>query len=239
MFTSTNIIILLVFLIAILLFYIFAFRIKWREILPLLFDPLIQKIPPYISPNQISLIGFLLALITGLFVYLAKYNFLHFLWAAVFMSAYAIVDNLDGILARARNQVTKSGSFLDYTLDKLSYLVLLYALILGEHVRTELVVISMLCSLFYALINMESQALTGSTAPLAERPRWLILAIILCVLAFLIKFLGAESFELWDLKIRTFDALFVLMPIYQIITIFSGSLSLWQKLKKLDQEEYK
>ena len=227
---------LLFLLIAIILFYIFAFRIKWRDLLPIFLNPLIQKIPPYITPNHISLFGFLFVFITGLFIYLAKTNLYFWLWAAFFMFLYAIIDNLDGILARARNQVTKSGSFLDYTLDKISYQVLLFSLILGGHLRTELVVISMLSSLFYALINVESQALIGSTAPLAERPRWLILAIILCVIAFSIKVFGAESLNLWSIEIQSFDALFVILPIYQISTIYFRSISLWKELRSIDQQ---
>jgi len=224
---------------AVILFYIFAFRMKWRDILPIIFNPLIKKIPPNISPNQISVMGLPIALITALFIYLARYNHYYFIWAAISLLIYALVDSLDGILARARNQATKSGAFLDYTLDKLSYLALLSGLILGGHVLTTLVVISMLCTLFYSLINMESLALTGSPFPLAERPRWLILAIILCLIAFTIKLLGFKSFDLWKIEIRYFDALFMILPIYQASIIFTESRSLWNRLKKIDRAEHK
>lgn len=238
--TSSNIIIFLCLLIiAFISFYVFAFRIKWREILPPLFTPLVQKIPSYITPNHISIMGFLFVLAAGLFIYLAKDNYFFFLWAALFIFLFALIDSLDGILARIRHRATKSGAFLDYTLDKISYLFLLFTIMLGGHVRAELIVIAMLFTLFYALINMEAKALTGSTFPLAERPRWMALAIILCIVAFLIKLFGAESLHLWSIKIQSFDALFVLLPIYQIVIILFRSITLWKELKKLDRERKK
>ena len=70
------------------------------------------------------------------------------------------------------------------------------------YARAELIVITMLLSLFYALINMETQALTGSTFPLAERARWMVLAIILFLVAFLIEFLGLETLTILKTSLR-------------------------------------
>lgn len=216
-------------------FYILAFRIKWRDVLTRFLSPLVQRIPPYITPNQISGAGFFLVLLTCLFIYLAKYDFIFFLWGALFMFLYAVVDQFDGILARARGQATKSGTFLDYTLDKFSHQLLLFSLILGKHVRTELVVISMLCSLFYSLINMEALALTGRTFPLMERPRYAVLAIILFVFAFLIKFAGVDELSLGAIKTRSLDLLFPVLPVYLFMIILFRGASLWKELRELDR----
>lgn len=237
MLTSINIIIIICLLIVIISFYVFAFRLKWREIMSTLLTPLVHKIPSSVTPNHLTILNLLFTLSAGLFIYLAKYNFYLILGAAIFIFLFGANDSLDGILARARRQVTKSGTFLDYTLDKVNYLLLLYALMLGQHISSELVIITMLCSLFYSFINIESQVLTGSTFPLAERPRWLTLAIILCLVAFLLKLLSAEVLTLWNITFRSLDALFSILPIYLFIMILYKLGSLWRKLIRIDQEE--
>lgn len=234
MFTSINIIILC-FLITIVLLFILVFRVKWREIFALFLIPLAKTIPPYILPNHITALSFLFTLAAGIFIYLAKYDHFFFLWVIVFLLLFAVVDTLDGFLARTRNQITKSGSFLDYTLDKLSYLFLLFTAILGGHIKTELIVTTMLLSLFYNLIDMESQALSESKSSLTEHSRWLVPAIILCLIAFFSKFFQFEPLVVWEIKFQLLDALFLILPIFVFAAALYKIMFLWKNLRSLDQ----
>lgn|GEM_PF-1271033 len=222
---------------AVVAFYILAFRVSWRKVFLHLLTPVVKRIPPYISPNHITAIGVVFPLAAGAFIYLAKYNYFYFLWAILFLFVWGVTDNLDGILASARNQATKRGAFLDYTLDKVVYLFLLFTLILGDHVRAELVVITMLFSLLYSLINMESQALTGRVFTLADRPRGLVLANILCLAFFLLKLFGADVITLLNRRIKSMDVVFAIMPVYAAVLIIIRSISLWKELKEIDDRE--
>jgi CDP-diacylglycerol--glycerol-3-phosphate 3-phosphatidyltransferase len=74
--------------------------------------PLIQKSP--ISPNQVSLIGLGLAALAPLGFYL------HPFFGFLFMGLSALVDCLDGLVARAKNLSSTFGAFLDSTLDRAS-----------------------------------------------------------------------------------------------------------------------
>lgn len=236
MISPTNIIILLGLIIILFLFYILAFRMKWREIWAFLLPPLAQKIPPYITPNQLSITGFFILIIAALFIYLAKFNYFFFLWVAVVGWLYAIIDSLDGILARIRNQTSNTGIFLDQTLGQVNELIILFALILGGYIRTELVVTTMIGGLFYSFISIQSQALTGSRLPETDRPRWLMLAFLLVLLAFFIKFSGLETFSVSGMKIRSLDAFFIIVPIYYLAITLYRICFLWRTLKKIDQE---
>ena len=188
-------------------------------------------------PNHITLAGLFFPLGAFLFIYLAKFNYFFFLWAYLFIFAYALTDSLDGILASLRHQITKRGAFLDYTLDKIVYLFLLFALMLGGHVRAELIVLVMLFTLFYSLLNMESRALTGSFFTLADRPQGLTLALILCFAIFLLKFFRADVITFSGRNIQSLDVIFVIMPIYQFALILSRGISLWKELKIIDKRE--
>lgn len=237
MFNFNNFIVILFILVTIIFFYVLSYRIRWREIMAFLLTPLARKIPSFIMPNHISLMNFFFALAAGLFFYLAKYNYFFFLAAAASILVYTFNDNLDGVLARTRQQVSKSGTFLDSTLDLIAFLLLLTAIMLGGHIRSELIIISMLCTLFYGLINMEAQTLTSSASPLAQRGRWIILAIILSLIAFSMKHFEFEALILFERKIKVLDALFLIVPVYQIAVILTRFNSIWGTLNKLDQEE--
>lgn len=226
-----------IFLAALILFYIFAFRVKWREIFGLFLVPLAKRIPLYISPNHITVLSFLFALTAGVFIYFAKYDDLFFLWAALFLLLFTLADTLDGFLARIRDQLTKCGSFLDYTLDKLSYLALLFAAMLGGHIRIELIVITMLLSLFYNLIDMESLALSGSESSLTEHSRWLIPAIILCLLGAFGRFLKFKLLFAGGIKLQVLDIFFLILPICIALIILYKIISLWKDLGVLDQAQ--
>ncbi|MCX6745133.1 MAG: CDP-alcohol phosphatidyltransferase family protein [Candidatus Parcubacteria bacterium] len=78
-----------------------------------LYLPLIKITPKSITPNHLSLIRMLLALPIILLI------FLHFFKVAgAFFLVAAILDGLDGALARYRNQETKLGAIIDPTADK-------------------------------------------------------------------------------------------------------------------------
>ena len=193
--------------------------------------------PSFITPNHITIISFLFILAAGLFIYLAKYNYFLFLWAMFFLLLFTLADILDGFLARIRNQITKSGSFLDYTLDKISYLFLLFTAMLGGHIKTELLVITMLLSLFYNLINMEFQALSTSKSPLAEHSRWLIPAISLCLFGFFSGLYKFDALLLWGIKFQILDILFLALPISVLAITLYRIVFLWKKLGGIDQEQ--
>lgn len=77
-----------------------------------------------VSPNALTVIGFLLTLVVA-FV-LATGNFL---LGGVLLIFAALFDTLDGALARHSDQTTVFGAFLDSTMDRYSEAVTLIALI--------------------------------------------------------------------------------------------------------------
>ena len=198
-------------------------------------NPLAHKIPGVITPNHISIFGALFLLLAALFIYLAQYNYYYFLWAGFLILLFSITDSLDGILARIRQQITKTGTYLDSVLGWINLLLILLALILGKHVRADLVVTTMIFSLFYNLTNMQSLSLTGQRFTENDRPRWLVLAMILCLSVFFSKLLGLEAIPFGGTKIRSLDAIFSILVVYYVIVLLVRNIDLWKKLAKLDR----
>lgn len=77
-----------------------------------------------ISPNALSLVGFLLSLLAASQVALG-----HLLWGGLLVLVAGFVDLLDGAVARLGGKVTPFGAVLDSVLDRLSEAAVLLGLV--------------------------------------------------------------------------------------------------------------
>jgi CDP-diacylglycerol--glycerol-3-phosphate 3-phosphatidyltransferase len=77
-----------------------------------------------VSPNVATLLGLALAVVAAYFAAVG-----HFPLAALFVFVGALLDLVDGALARRAGIVTKRGAFLDSTVDRLSEGVVLLGLL--------------------------------------------------------------------------------------------------------------
>jgi CDP-diacylglycerol--glycerol-3-phosphate 3-phosphatidyltransferase len=78
-----------------------------------------------ISPNALTIIGFLLYL--GIAYILAKG---WFFWGGIAIIIASLFDALDGAVARVSNKVSKFGGFLDSNLDRFSEALMYFGLLL-------------------------------------------------------------------------------------------------------------
>ena len=92
-----------------------------------------------ISPNAITIIGFLLMIIVA-FV-LAKGDFL---LGGILITAFALFDALDGTLARMTKRTSRFGAFLDSTLDRYAEAIIylgLFIYYINQNQTLELILI--------------------------------------------------------------------------------------------------
>ncbi len=68
-----------------------------------------------ITPNQVSIISFLLGLLSGALFYMN-----HLILAGILTQISSIIDGVDGELARALKKTSKFGGFFDAVLDRLA-----------------------------------------------------------------------------------------------------------------------
>ncbi|MFK7865312.1 MAG: CDP-alcohol phosphatidyltransferase family protein [Pseudohongiellaceae bacterium] len=79
-----------------------------------------------LTPNQVTVLGLVVALIAALLVAQGA-----FVWALIVWWLSRLLDALDGIYARASQQTSDFGAFLDIQLDMLAY----SAMIIGFYVQ--------------------------------------------------------------------------------------------------------
>lgn len=99
-------------------------------------------------PGEISLLGFLCALIAAFFIF-----HLRFAAGLSFLAASLIFDATDGATARIYNLASKSGARLDMFFDRVGELVLFFVLVEAELVPITLAAITY-CAILAAMLGL-------------------------------------------------------------------------------------
>ena len=135
-----------------------------------------------IPPNVLTIIGVVINLGCGVL-----FGFGLFFWAGIVLIVANLFDMLDGNVARLSGRVTKYGSFLDSTLDRLSDMgaflgiMIFYARLTPEHstVNVFLGGVGMIASVLVSYTTARSEALgVKANIGFLQRPERVVLLII-------------------------------------------------------------
>lgn len=83
-----------------------------------------------ITPNQISLVGFITAFLGALFFYVGEYIFL--VMGGILVQLSSIIDGCDGEVARLKLIQTKYGGWFDAVLDRYADAIIIFGMIHGH-----------------------------------------------------------------------------------------------------------
>jgi phosphatidylglycerophosphate synthase len=114
-----------------------------------------------ISPNFLSLISFFFALLAGLFFFISRNSTssnLLLLLAGVFVCLNALLDGLDGVVAREIGNANKKGDFLDHVIDRYSDMFIIGGIVFGGYVSWEIGVIALVGVLLSSYMGTQAQA---------------------------------------------------------------------------------
>jgi archaetidylinositol phosphate synthase len=154
-----------------------------------------------LTPNKVSLIGFILAFASAATYGLAQNHLWLLLLATAFLLASGFCDTLDGIIARIFQQVTVFGGFFDSILDRYADAIVFAAILIaglcdaawGAFWGPIWVLAALAGSLLvsYSRARAEAAGLKMESVGLAERAeRMLILAVVSVAAFFWLPALG-------------------------------------------------
>jgi CDP-diacylglycerol--glycerol-3-phosphate 3-phosphatidyltransferase len=151
-----------------------------------------------ISPNMFTIIGLLLNI--GVAAVIASG---HPRWGGIFLIIASAFDMVDGAVARATNQMSKFGGFLDSTLDRYSEIVVYIGLLYylnqtgDDHIGAMLTVIVATGALMISYARARAEAVGyGASVGLGARPERVgLLAICLVI--------NEPLWALWILAVAT------------------------------------
>lgn len=174
---------------------------------------IIPRLPMWITPNQITSIGFVLYLTASISFYLASFSRHWFLIASLCIFLHWITDNLDGELARIRHLASQRGLFLDLFLDTVGGAALGVGLGLATYTVPHILLLANTLYLLGSVLLLFQLVLTHEFQIPTLGPAEIRLIMIL--LAFTTFFWRGEVIRVWGVSLGWFDvAALILIPIY-------------------------
>lgn len=135
-----------------------------QDLLDHLLYPFYQKvatfIPRSITPNQITIAGFLFALLSALLIGWKSIPITLPL-AGITLYLYSLCDALDGIHARLTNQCSDKGSFLDHFFDNIGMSCIFFAILYRFELFVPIFVLAFFLRITVGVTSFIVQAETG------------------------------------------------------------------------------
>ena len=157
----------------------------YREVGAKILDPIAEKIP--LSPMSISFVSLITAIGAGYSFYLVESNLgnrEYLLAGALLVFLTAVLDALDGIVARKRGLSSKRGDLVDHTLDRVADILIIGGIAFGPLVKTEIGFAAIIGVLMLSYMGTQAQAVGAGReyAGLLGRADRLIVLILIPII---------------------------------------------------------
>src|SRR3990167_7235244 len=117
-------------------------------------------IPRSVSPNQITIVAFVSAMIACALLYFISSPMAYLYWA-IFNFIWYVLDALDGIHARLTRQTSEYGAFLDHVLDNIFFLIMFTVFTIKFDLSHPLYVLALMTRITAAVMVFIVQVHTG------------------------------------------------------------------------------
>jgi len=176
------------------------------------FKPLLERIAEILArlglePHEVSLLGLVLACLSACLFYNAPIQTIYAWYGLLFFAVSALVDALDGALARRLGKVSEKGAFLDSLIDRLVEVIIVFGLLGGmATIYPALLYIATSLIISYTRAKAEALGLEMAGIGFMERAERLIFLMI--------------GILLWILDPSLLDYVLIIISGLNIVTIF-------------------
>ena len=139
-----------------------------------------------ITPNMLTVLGVLLASVTGYVYTLASMNRVYLVYCGVLIIVSGFVDAIDGVLARSIGKVTRFGGFFDSVADRYSDAVIYTGIIVAGLCNQLIGLITLFASMLvsYTRARAEMEGVKMAGIGLAERAERMTFLSICSIMAY-------------------------------------------------------
>ncbi len=175
-----------------------------------------------LTPNKISTIGIILAILSALAYTQWQNHPLYLLLATILLLLSGFCDALDGVIARLYQQTTTFGGFLDSLLDRYADAAVYMGIILSELCDARWGLIALIGSLLvsYSRARAEAADIKMESIGIAERAERIIILAIASIIA-----------TFWQPK-ETINTAIIILAILTNLTVLQRALHIYKTSEK-------
>jgi phosphatidylglycerophosphate synthase len=187
----------------------------WRDRFSRWFSPLALRCP--LSPNAVTVLALVLNACGASLLYLGWREPRLFLVAVFVIAIGGLADAFDGIVARVQKKQSRFGDFLDHFCDRVSDLLLAAGWLLGNGVRADIAVSTLLAVMLNGYIGTQVEATYGQRDYETVGRGEFVLALIVYPIVSYVLFSNGWSRSGWLMTIPEWMSL--LMAVFAILGI--------------------
>lgn len=139
-----------------------------------------------VTPNMLTILGVLLASVTGYAYTLAPKNRVFLVYSGALIIVSGFVDAIDGVLARSTGKVTRFGGFFDSVADRYSDAVIYTGIIVAGLCNQLIGLVTLFSSMLvsYARARAEMEGVKMAGIGLAERAERMMFLSLCSIVAY-------------------------------------------------------
>jgi phosphatidylglycerophosphate synthase len=190
-------------------------------------------VPARMSANQVTVLGGVAGVLAGVCFGLAPYGRAWFAAGALMVLLHWVCDNVDGHVARQRDQCSAAGRFLDIFSDALTFTAIGLGFACSGYAHFEIVATATLfCLLQYVLtvlwIAFARVWPFPAFGPAEAQATTIVMALLMLVLPAELVHLGGRGYSLVDL-------VFALTIPGSVVTLVTSGLQLFRHLQRSER----
>ncbi len=202
-----------------------SYRSKADRIL----DPMAKRLQ-HIEPNTLSWIAFLCAVFAGVNFWLGTIWTL--LVALIFLALNALLDALDGKVAKMTGKASKSGDFLDHVLDRYADIFIIGGIMLSPTYNGTLAFLALIGVLMTSYLGTQAMAVGAGRdyGGIMGRADRLVILMLFCVIQMIASAADFVELKFDGFSLNFIDISMIIIAIGGNITAVQRAVRAWRRL---------
>ena len=203
----------------------------------------VAKLFKNVNPNTISWIGLILALISGIILYMSYDNHILLIVGALVVILSGYFDSLDGKVAKMYGKATKKGDYLDHVFDRYADVFMIGGIAVSAWCNPYLGMAALVGTLLTSYMGTQAQAVGAPRlyAGLLGRADRVILTTVFPILQFIFLHvsngeLASFSFEIAGMAfdITWLEIMMLWFAVVGNITAIQRAIITWNNMSKME-----
>ena len=190
-----------------------------------------------VNPNTLSWIGLLLALLSGVVLYMSTENDILLLVGAVIVIGSGDFDAIDGKVAKLSGQASKKGDYLDHVFDRYADVFMIGGVAFSAWCNPYLGMLALIGVLLTSYMGTQAQAVGAPRlyAGLLGRADRVVLSTLFPIIQYVACWLGYGWITFGGFSISWMEIMIIYFAIVGNLTAIQRAIITWKNMSKMEE----